>query len=51
VFEALLRRGYIVRTGDIFGMNTHIRVSVGTEQENEGFIQALEAVLTEVPAA
>lgn len=49
VFDVLLRRGYIVRTGDIFGMNTHIRVTVGTREQNEGFVRALEEALREVP--
>jgi histidinol-phosphate aminotransferase len=45
VFEALLRRGVIVRTGDIFGAPTHLRVTVGTAEENARFIRALEEVL------
>ncbi len=45
VFEALLRRGLIVRTGDIFGAPTHIRVTTGTKEQNERFAGALEEVL------
>lgn len=45
VFQKLLQRGIIVRTGDIFGYDTWIRVTVGTEKENERFIQALEDAL------
>jgi len=45
VFEALLGRGVIVRTGDIFGAPTHIRVTTGTREQNRRFIAALEAVL------
>jgi histidinol-phosphate aminotransferase len=47
-FEALLRRGVIVRTGDIFDLPTHVRVTVGTAEENARFIAALEEVLAEV---
>lgn len=47
VFEGLLRRGVIVRTGDIFGLPTHIRVTIGTAAENARFIRALEEVLAE----
>ncbi|MDH7576361.1 MAG: histidinol-phosphate transaminase [Bacillota bacterium] len=45
VFPALLREGVIVRTGDIFGYPTYIRVTIGTPQENERFIAGLERVL------
>ncbi len=45
VFDALLRRGVIVRTGDVFGADTHLRVTIGTEEENRAFAQALEEVL------
>lgn len=48
VFERLLRRGVIVRTGDIFGLPTHIRVTVGTPEENARFVRALEEVLAEL---
>lgn len=45
VFQALLRRGVIVRTGDIFGAPTHLRVSTGTPEESARFVQELEQVL------
>ena len=45
VFEALLRRGIIVRTGDVFGAPTHLRVTTGTAEQNERFLAALEEVL------
>ena len=51
VFEMLLKQGVIVRTGDIFGMPTHLRVSVGTAPQNTHFLNALEAVLPHVPLA
>jgi len=51
VFDALLRRGVIVRTGDIFGAPTHIRVTTGTPEQNQRFIAALEKIVTEMPPA
>lgn len=45
VFGELLRRGVIVRTGDIFGFPEFIRVTIGTEEQNIRFIRALEEVL------
>jgi len=46
VFQALLRKGYIIRSGVPLGFPTAIRVTVGSEQQNEGFLQALREVLT-----
>ncbi len=50
VFNALLKEGVIVRTGEIFGSGyeTFIRVTIGTREENKKFIEALEKVLKEV---
>lgn len=45
VYEGLLRKGVIVRTGDIFGMPTCLRVSIGTPPMNERFIRELQAIL------
>jgi histidinol-phosphate aminotransferase len=45
VFVELLKQGVIVRTGDIFGAPTHIRVTTGLPEQNERFVAALEAVL------
>jgi len=47
VFQALLREGVIVRTGDIFGYPTHIRVTIGKPDENRRFVTALTKVLGE----
>jgi histidinol-phosphate aminotransferase len=49
VFEALLRQGVIVRTGDVFGMPTHLRVTVGTAEQIDRFLAALKAVLATMP--
>ncbi|WP_274364522.1 histidinol-phosphate transaminase [Paenibacillus thermotolerans] len=49
VFEALLRKGIIVRGGHTasIGFPTMIRVTVGSAEQNRAFIEALEAVLSE----
>ncbi len=47
IFNALLRRGIIVRPADAFGFPTFIRVTIGKPEENEAFIRALEEVLAE----
>lgn len=44
-FNQLMRRGVTVRTGDIFGFNEWIRVTVGTREQNQHFIDALRDVL------
>ena len=45
VFKALLEKGVIIRSGDIFGMDDWIRVTIGTIDENEIFVQALKEVI------
>lgn len=48
VFQALLQKGVIVRTGDIFGFPTFIRVTYGTEEQNDRFLKTLSEVLDEL---
>ena len=48
VFQSLLKQGVIIRTGDIFGYPTYIRVTVGTEEGNKRFIAALDKTLKEL---
>ncbi|MEN6349850.1 MAG: histidinol-phosphate transaminase [Syntrophomonas sp.] len=45
VFKELLKCGVIIRTGDVFNFPTFIRVTVGTQNENERFIHNLEKIL------
>ena len=45
VFNELLKRGVITRTGDIFGLPTCLRVTIGTMEQNWRFIAALEGIL------
>ncbi|BCG59908.1 histidinol-phosphate transaminase [Paenibacillus sp. URB8-2] len=46
IFELLLRKGVIVRAGHRL-YPTYIRVTIGSEEQNKVFIQALEAALKE----
>jgi histidinol-phosphate aminotransferase len=45
VYEALLRQGVIVRPVTNYGLPNHLRVTVGTEEENRIFLAALDRVL------
>ncbi len=45
VFQALLERGVITRPGDVFGNPTCLRVTVGTEEEMQIFVESLKEVL------
>jgi histidinol-phosphate aminotransferase len=47
VFEALLRRGVIVRPMAGYGLPSCVRVSIGTEEENAFFLDALRETLSE----
>jgi histidinol-phosphate aminotransferase len=48
LFQMMLRKGVIVRTGDIFGYPKYIRVTIDTEDHNIRFIKALEECLKEM---
>ena len=43
--QDLMRRGVIVRAGTSFGLPRHIRVTIGTPEENRVFVSALEQAL------
>lgn len=45
VFDALLKRGVIVRPLDPYGLSYALRVSIGTMDENQHFLDAMKAVL------
>ena len=47
VFQGLLRRGVIVRPMQEYGLPEYIRVTVGTKEENQKFIEELEVVARE----
>ncbi|MFQ6133516.1 MAG: aminotransferase class I/II-fold pyridoxal phosphate-dependent enzyme, partial [Armatimonadota bacterium] len=44
-FDQLAKAGYTVRTGDIWGLDTWIRLTIGTREDNEGFVEALRLVI------
>lgn len=45
VYEQLLAQGVIVRYGDIWGMPEHIRISIGTFEENTILIEAIRPIV------
>lgn len=45
VFEGLMKTGFIIRSGNALGTPGYIRVTIGTTQQNEEFLQKLTAVL------
>lgn len=48
IYESLLRRGVIVRPIANYEMPNHLRISVGTAEENQFFLQALTDSLNDV---
>ncbi len=46
IYQALLQKGVIVRPVANYEMPNHLRISIGTEYENQKFIDALAQVLT-----
>ncbi|WP_153732223.1 histidinol-phosphate transaminase [Sporosarcina obsidiansis] len=44
--ERLLQHGYIVRSGNLLGTPGYVRITVGTEQQNTGFFEAFDQLLT-----
>jgi histidinol-phosphate aminotransferase len=45
VFQWLLKEGVIIRPMSSFGMESAVRVTIGTPQENRRFVKALKKVL------
>jgi histidinol-phosphate/aromatic aminotransferase/cobyric acid decarboxylase-like protein len=45
LYEGLLRSGVIVRYAGIWGLPEHVRISIGTPEENERLLEALHALL------
>ena len=48
IYQALLKKGVIVRPVANYEMPDYLRISIGTERENMFFINALKDVLTDV---
>lgn len=42
LFQALLEKGYIVRSGNALGFPTHLRITIGSEQQNQEIIEQLK---------
>lgn len=47
VFQEMMKRGFIIRSGAALGVPGYIRVTIGTEQQNAKFLALLEEVLQE----
>lgn len=47
LYDALLRRGIIVRPGKVFGLPEHLRISVGSSNENRALVNALREIWNE----
>ena len=45
IFQYLLERGFIARSGKGFGFPTSLRVTIGSEEENAGMIEAIKGFL------
>ncbi|WP_248924836.1 histidinol-phosphate transaminase [Paenibacillus hamazuiensis] len=45
IYDKLMAKGVIVRYGAIWGLPDHLRITVGTFEENEALLRALEDVL------
>ena len=47
VFQKLMQRGFIIRSGNALGTPGYIRVTIGTQAQNAGLLAQLTAVLEE----
>ena len=47
VFRELLLKGFIIRPGSVFGLPNFIRVSLGTREQNQRFVEHLKQILSE----
>ena len=47
VFQGLMERGFIVRSGNALGSPGYLRITIGTEQQNTELLQKLDEVLRE----
>ncbi len=48
IYEALLRKGVIVRPVGVYELPNHLRISIGTKIENQVFLEALTDILADV---
>lgn len=47
VFQGLMKRGFIVRSGNALGKPGYLRITIGTEAQNTALLQKLDEVLKE----
>lgn len=47
LFQYLMKKGYIVRSGNALGCPGAVRVTVGSHEQNEGVIQAMKSFIAE----
>lgn len=47
VFKEMMKRGFIIRSGNALGISDYIRVTIGTEEQNDKFLSLLEEVLVD----
>lgn len=47
VFQYLLERGYIVRSGQALGFPTSVRITVGSKEQNSGVLQVIKEFISE----
>lgn len=47
VFQYLLQKGFIVRSGKALGFPTSVRITVGSTEQNEGVLNAIKQFLVE----
>ncbi|WP_141771800.1 aminotransferase class I/II-fold pyridoxal phosphate-dependent enzyme, partial [Rossellomorea aquimaris] len=45
LYQDLMKKGVIVRHGKGWGLPEYVRVSIGTQEENEFFVQALRELI------
>ena len=50
LFNALLNKGYIVRSGKALGFPTSLRITVGTKEQNEDILSTLADLLQGIRA-
>ncbi|MCL7745920.1 histidinol-phosphate transaminase [Halalkalibacter alkaliphilus] len=49
IFDFLLKKGFIVRSGQALGFPTCVRITIGTEEENKELFAVLEEMLATKP--
>ncbi|AYC29393.1 histidinol-phosphate transaminase [Paenisporosarcina cavernae] len=45
VFQDLMAKGFIIRSGDVLGTPGYIRITIGTHDQNASFLDALTGIL------